>query len=77
MNWTQYDEVNHIIERLLNGETWLSYIASQDGYPLPADPGYDEHIAAINAAFDRDSVDGLLHIHRITRIYAERIKDLN
>lgn len=54
-------------------ENWLAYIASQEEYPMPTDPGYDAHIAAINAAFDRDSVDGLLKCNRITKIYSERI----
>lgn len=55
-------------------DNWLAYIASQDDNPLPADPGYDAHIAAINAAFDRDSVDGLLHFDRVTKVYSERIE---
>lgn len=54
-------------------DNWLAYIASQDGYPLPADPGYDTHIAAINAGFDRDSVNGLLHLDRVTKVYSERL----
>jgi ubiquinone/menaquinone biosynthesis C-methylase UbiE len=54
-------------------ENWLAYIASQDDYPQPNDPGYDAHITAINAAFDRDSVDGLLICNRVTKIYSERI----
>jgi ubiquinone/menaquinone biosynthesis C-methylase UbiE len=54
-------------------ENWLAYIASQDEYPLPNDPGYDAHIAKINAEFDRNSEDGLLNIDRITKIYSERI----
>ena len=54
-------------------ENWLAYIASQEDYPQPADPGYDAHIAAINAAFDRNSVEGLLNIDRVTKIYGERI----
>lgn len=55
-------------------DNWLAYIASQDDNPLPTDPGYDAHIAAINAAFDRDSEDGLLHCNRVTKIYSERIE---
>lgn len=55
-------------------DNWLAYIASQDDSPLPTDPGYDAHIAAINAAFDRDSADGLLHCNRVTKIYSERIE---
>ncbi len=54
-------------------DNWLAYIASQENYPLPNDPGYDTHIAAINAAFDRDSTDGLLHFNRVTKVYIERI----
>lgn len=55
-------------------DKWMSYIASQDGYPLPTDPRYNEHITAINAGFDRDSVDGLLHLDRVTKVYCERIE---
>lgn len=54
-------------------DKWFAYIASQDDNPLPTDPGYDAHIAAINAAFDRDSEDGLLHCDRLTKVYSERI----
>lgn len=54
-------------------DSWLAYIASQDNNPLPADPGYDAHIAAINAIFDRDSADGLLRSNRVTKVYSERI----
>lgn len=55
-------------------DNWLAYIASQDNNPLPTDPGYGAHIAAINAVFDHDSVDGLLHRDRVTKIYSERIE---
>lgn len=54
-------------------DRWLAYIASQDNNPLPTDPGYDAHIAAINAMFDHDSVDGLLRCDRVTKVYSERI----
>jgi SAM-dependent methyltransferase len=54
-------------------DSWLAYIASQDNYPLPAGPGYDAHIAAFNAIFDRDSVDGLLRCERVTKVYSERM----
>lgn len=40
----------------------------------PTDPGYDRHIAAINTAFDRDSVDGLLHCDRLTKVYSEEVE---
>jgi ubiquinone/menaquinone biosynthesis C-methylase UbiE len=55
-------------------DSWLAYIASQDDNPMPTDPGYDAHITAINTAFDRDSVDGLLHFDRVTKVYSERIE---
>lgn len=55
-------------------DNWLAYIASQDDSPLPTDPGYDAHIAAINEGFDRNSTDGLLHLKRVTKIYGERIE---
>ena len=55
-------------------DNWLAYIASQDDNPLPTDPEYDAHIVAINAVFDRDSVNGLLHLDRVTKVYAERIE---
>ncbi|ABX43607.1 hypothetical protein [Lachnoclostridium phytofermentans] len=45
-----------------------------DDNPLPNDPGYDAHIAALNAAFDRDSVNGLLRCDRVTKVYSERIE---
>ena len=54
-------------------DNWLAYIASQDDSPLPTDPRYDGHIAALNVTFDRDSQDGLLHCDRITKVYSERI----
>ncbi len=54
-------------------DKWHAYIASQDNNPLPTDPGYEAHIAAINAIFDRDSVDGLLRCDRVTKVYSERI----
>jgi SAM-dependent methyltransferase len=55
-------------------DNWLAYIASQDDIPLPTDPGYNAYIAAINAWFDRNSTDGLLHCDRVTKIYSERIE---
>lgn len=55
-------------------DSWIAYIASQDDVPLPTGPGYEEHIAAINAAFDRNSVNGLLHCERVTKVYCEKIE---
>lgn len=55
-------------------DNWLAYIASQDDSPMPTDPGYDAHIDALNAMFDRDSVDGLLRCDRVTKVYSERIE---
>jgi len=56
-----------------NRNTWLAYIASQDDNPLPNDPGYAEHAAKINKDFDCNSVNGILHFDRITKVYSERI----
>ena len=55
-------------------DNWLAYIASQEDYPLPTDQGYEAHIAAINADFHRNSVNGLLHCNRVTKVYSERIE---
>ena len=54
-------------------EKWLTYMTSHSSDPLPSDPGYAAHIAEMNAVFDRESVDGLLLMDVITRIYSERI----
>ena len=53
-------------------DNWLAYVASQDNTPQPSDPMYNEHILAVNAAFDRDSINGLLRCDRVTKVYIER-----
>ncbi|BCN29043.1 class I SAM-dependent methyltransferase [Anaeromicropila herbilytica] len=55
-------------------DNWIAYIASQDDSPLPTDSGYDAHITALNAAFNRDSVEGLLHYDKVTKVYCERVE---
>lgn len=55
-------------------DSWLAYLASQDDSPAADSPGYDGHIAAVNAAFDRESVNGLLRCERVTKVYAERME---
>lgn len=57
-------------------DNWLAYMLSMDDSPLSTDPGYDEYIAAINAGFDRDSVNGLLQCDKVTKVYSERIENL-
>lgn len=52
----------------------FAYIASQDTIPLPDDPQYDAHVTALNAMFDRDSINGPLCCDRITGIYLERVR---
>lgn len=64
--WTFYNPINYTRDK------WLAYIESQDDSPLPSDPGYEAHIAALNAMFDRDSVNGLLPCDRVTKIYCEK-----
>ena len=54
-------------------ESWLQYMTSHSHDPLPSDPGYDAHIAEMNAVFDRENVDGLLRRDVVTKIYSERI----
>jgi ubiquinone/menaquinone biosynthesis C-methylase UbiE len=54
-------------------DTWLAYIMSQEENPLPNDPEYAEHVAKIYKNFDCNSVNGILHIDRITKVYSERI----
>ena len=41
--------------------------------PLPSDPNYVEHIAEMNAVFDRENVDGLLRRDVITKVFSERV----
>lgn len=52
-------------------DNWIAYILSQDDGLLPNDSGYASYIAALNATFDRNSVNGLLHCDRLTKIYCE------
>jgi len=54
-------------------DSWLAYMASHSDNPLPSDPGYDAHIAAMNAVFDRENADGLLRRDAVTAVYSERI----
>lgn len=67
MTWTFPNPIEY------TRDNWIAYIASQDDCPLPNEPGYDVHIAALNDVFDRDSVDGLIHCDRVTKVYSERI----
>lgn len=54
-------------------EKWLTYMTSHSHDPLPSDPNYIEHIAEMNAVFDRENIDGLLWQDVITKIYSERV----
>ena len=54
-------------------DNWIAYILSQDDGLLPNASGYDSYIAALNAKFDQDSVAGLLHCDRLTKVYSERM----
>lgn len=56
-------------------EKWIAYIASQDDIPSPSDAEYKKHLDSINATFDRDSIEGVLHLERTTKIYVERINN--
>jgi ubiquinone/menaquinone biosynthesis C-methylase UbiE len=52
---------------------WLQQMASISDNPQPSDPGYDSHIAEINAVFDRENVDGLLRSDMVTKVYCQRV----
>ena len=54
-------------------ENWLAYMTSHSGDPLPSDPNYAEHVAEMNAIFDRESVDGLLKREVVTKICIEHV----
>jgi len=56
-------------------EAWLQYMNSHSHSPLPSDPGYDAHVAEMNAVFDRESADGVLRRDVVTKVYSERIKE--
>jgi SAM-dependent methyltransferase len=57
-------------------ERWLEYMLSHSHDPLPTDHRYDAHIAEMNAVFDRENVDGLLHRAVTTKVYSERVDEL-
>lgn len=56
-------------------EKWLQYMTSHSHDPLPSDPGYEAHIAEMNAVFDGESVDGLLCRDVVTAVFSERLDD--
>ena len=54
-------------------ESWLTYMTSHSHDPLPSDPGYERHIAEMNAVFDRENADGVLRRDVVTKVYSERV----
>ena len=54
-------------------EKWIAYRTSHSHDPLPPDPGYSAHIAEVNETFDCESIDGLLRVDVVTKVYSERI----
>jgi len=55
-------------------ESWLAYMTSHSHDPLPSDPRYTVHVAAMNDIFDCENVDGLLRRDVVTMVYSERIE---
>ena len=55
-------------------EKWHLYYASMEGVPLPNDSKYEEWTAELNERFDRESVDGILRLDEVTRVYSEVLK---
>jgi len=51
-------------------ERWIQHNASISDNPQSSDDSYDIHTAKMNEIFDRDSVDGLLRIDLITKVYS-------
>lgn len=54
-------------------ESWRAFSASHSHDPLPGDPGYAEHIAKADAVFGERSVNGVLRLDVVTRVYSELI----
>ncbi|MDR0294063.1 MAG: hypothetical protein LBH95_07930 [Oscillospiraceae bacterium] len=54
-------------------DSWLRYMTSHSHDPLPSDPGYEAHIAEMNAMFGRENENGLMRRGTVTKVYSERI----
>ena len=54
-------------------DRWIQYMTSHSHDPLPSDPGYESHIAEMNAIFDRENADGRLCRDVVTKVYSERM----
>ena len=54
---------------------WILYFSSMAGVPQPSDSGYEAYITEMKEEFDRDNVDGLLHLDLVTKIYCERTSE--
>jgi len=55
-------------------ESWLLYHLSMDGVPMENETGHAKYAAELDAAFDRESADGILLHELTTVVYSERIK---
>lgn len=62
---------------LYTRKRWLQKNASISDNPQPSDPGYSEHIAQMNAIFDRNNIDGFLRQDLVTIVYSERMDSLS
>jgi len=51
-------------------ERWIQHNASISDNPQSSDAEYDTHTAKMNEIFDRKSMDGLLRIDLITKVYS-------
>lgn len=70
MIWSFHNPIHYTWEK------WLAYIKSQDDSPLQGDPEYGEHVKNLKKDFENNSTDGLLCCDRITKIYCERVADI-
>jgi len=57
---------------IFSREMWLLYYLSMEGVPFPSDPGYESYTAELNEKFNSDSIDGVLRLELVTRVYSER-----
>ena len=55
-------------------DKWHLYYASMEGVPLEGDTEYKAWTEELNEKFDRNSVDGTLHVEEVTYVYSEQIK---
>jgi len=54
-------------------ESWFAFMMSHSHSPLPSDENYHKYVEKINAIFDCENKEDLLHREVITTVYAEQL----